>query len=97
MRKREMVGTVVLVLSLVLFSAGSIVQWVGAADVPRMTKEDLNAKLGAANVVVLDVRADKDWKGSESKIKGAVREDPDDVKSWLSKYGKDKTLVFYCA
>jgi hypothetical protein len=31
------------------------------------------------------------------KIKGAVREEPDKIDSWMGKYGNDKTLVFYCA
>jgi hypothetical protein len=43
------------------------------------------------------VRTEGDWKADKFKIKGAVREDPNQVKSWMSKYGKDKTLVFYCA
>jgi rhodanese-related sulfurtransferase len=31
------------------------------------------------------------------KIKGAVREDLEKVDTWMNKYPKDKTLVFYCA
>ena len=70
-----------------------------AADVPRMTKEELKAKIGNSdqNIVILDVRTGKDWKGSEFKIKGAVRENAAKVSSWAEKYSKDKTLVFYCA
>jgi hypothetical protein len=31
-------------------------------------------------------------------IKGAVREDPkQEVKSWVDKYAKNKTIVLYCA
>jgi hypothetical protein len=29
------------------------------------------------------------------KIKGAVREDPKQVSSWIDKYPKDKLLVLY--
>ena len=70
-----------------------------AADVPRMTKEELKAKIGNSdhNIVIVDVRTGKDWKGSEFKIKGAVRENASKVSSWAEKYSKDKTLVFYCA
>lgn len=66
-------------------------------DIPRITKEELKEKLGSPNVVIVDVRVGKDWKSSEFKIKGAVRGDPKDVKSWAGKYAKEKTLVFYCA
>jgi predicted sulfurtransferase len=66
-------------------------------DVPRITKEELKAMLGNPDVVVVDVRAGSDWRASTMKIKGAVREEPDKIDSWMSKYGRDKTLVFYCA
>ena len=68
-----------------------------AAEVPRMTKEELKAKLDNPDVVIVDVRAGKDWKGSEFKIKGAIRENPAKFSSWAEKYPKDKTLVLYCA
>jgi rhodanese-related sulfurtransferase len=47
--------------------------------------------------VLIDVRAGKDWTESDTKIKGAVREDPKEFSSWADKYPKDKTLVLYCA
>lgn len=63
---------------------------------PRMTKEELRSILGQPDVVVVDVRVAEEWKKSEWKIKGAVREDPEkDIKTWGDKYSKDKTLVFY--
>lgn len=68
-----------------------------AEEVKKIEIEELKAMLSEPSLVVLDVRSDKDWAGSESKIKGAVREDPGKVKAWMDKYGKDKTLVFYCA
>ncbi len=66
-------------------------------DVPRMTKEEAKAKLGNPNFVILDVRQPHDWDQSNSKIKGAVREDPNEVGAWASKFSKDKTLLFYCS
>lgn len=68
-----------------------------AAEVPRMTKEELKPKLDNPDVVIVDVRVGKDWKGSEFKIKGAVRGNPAEFSSWAEKYPKDKTLVLYCA
>lgn len=68
-----------------------------ADEVQRITKEELKGMLSDPAVAVVDVRAEGDWKASEFKIKGAVREDPAQVASWMGKYGKDKVLVFYCA
>ena len=39
----------------------------------------------------------EEWSGSDKKIQGAVRENPADLASWINKYPKDKTLVFYCS
>jgi predicted sulfurtransferase len=66
-------------------------------EIPRMTKEDLKGMLGKPEVIVIDVRSKADWDGSKLKIKGAVREDPKKVASWMDKYSKDKVIVFYCA
>ena len=64
-------------------------------EVPRISKEDLKELLGKPDVVIVDVRAGSDWNASTFKIKGAVREEPDKVDSWIEKYPMDKTLVFY--
>jgi len=48
-------------------------------------------------VVILDVRAPDDWEKSDKKIKGAVRKDPKDVKTWAATLPKDKKIVLYCA
>jgi hypothetical protein len=69
----------------------------GAADVPRISAQKLESELGNPAFMILDVRTEHDWKGSSSKIKGAVREDPANVDSWIGKYPKDRTLVLYCA
>jgi len=66
-------------------------------DVPRMTKEELKGHISAPNVIVLDVRTEKDWKASDLRIKGAIWEDPTKVDTWLGNYVKDKTFVLYCA
>ena len=79
-------------LSILLITAA-----VSANDVPRMTKEELKGHLGDRNVIILDVRTDKDWKASDLRIKGAIREDPAKVDAWLGNYVKDKVFVLYCA
>ena len=67
-----------------------------AAETPRMEKEKLQGLLGKPELILIDVRSGADWKASTQKIRGAVREDPDQVDAWMNKYPKDKTLVFYC-
>jgi rhodanese-related sulfurtransferase len=68
-----------------------------ADDAHAVTKEQLRSMLGKPNVVVIDVRTNYDWDKSNVKIKGAVREEGMKFATWLNKYPKDKTLVFYCA
>ncbi len=68
-----------------------------AAGVPRISKEDLLAMMAKPDVIIIDVRLSGDVAESGSKIKGAVREDPQKVETWMDKYPRDKTLVFYCA
>jgi predicted sulfurtransferase len=77
--------------SMALFAKAAV-----ADEVPRMSKEELRAMLGNPDVVIIDVRTDKDWEASQSKIKGAVREEPRQAKSWADKYDKNKTYVLYC-
>ncbi len=81
--------------ALVLLTAISTTTW--AADVPRITKQELKGMLGKENVIILDVRTDLDQEKSNQKIPGAIIEDPGKVESWMAKYPKDKTLIFYCA
>lgn len=93
--KGRIINILTMVLSIVTVSISALTAM--AADVPKMTKENLKAQLGKPDVIIIDVRIGKDWKASELKIKGAIREDPQKVDSWAQKYAKDKNLVFYCA
>lgn len=68
-----------------------------AADVPKMDKEQLKAQLGDKDLIILDVRTESDWKSSQNKILGALRESPNNAEAWMGKYPKDKTIVLYCA
>ncbi len=68
-----------------------------AEEVPRITKEEVIGMLGNSNVVIIDVRVSEAWESSRLKIRGAVREDPKIVSSWMENYPKERILVFYCA
>jgi rhodanese-related sulfurtransferase len=86
-------------LLLVVFLIGgcATIEGVPVSDqVPRMSIEDLKARLGSPDIVALDIRNGWSWKSSNMKISGAIREDPREFSRWYDKYPKDKTLVLYC-
>lgn len=92
MKKRLIVLPVSILVMMMVFAT-----WTMSKDVPRMTKEELKTMLDNPDLIIIDVRAGTDWAGSDMKIKGAVREDPNDVKSWVDKYAKDRPIILYCA
>lgn len=73
-----------------------LLQSVSQEIVPEITIEDLKPMLGKPDVVIIDVRIQNQWEAADQKIPGAVHENPGkDVKLWLDKYPKDKTIVLY--
>jgi hypothetical protein len=84
-------------LILILLGGGLCIPPVLSAGVPEMTKEELNSLLGKPELIVLDVRRNSHWASSDLKIKGAVRENPNEIEWWADRYAKDKTIVLYCA
>jgi len=94
MRKTFLIFLATLVGLAITLNAGAIVT---PNDVPRMSIEELKEQIGSPNLVIIDVRTPHDWEESKAKIKGAIREEPSQSDSWMSKYPPEKTLVFYCA
>jgi rhodanese-related sulfurtransferase len=92
---KEWSRAILLLLSVLFVSA--VAAETSAAEAPRMPKEELKAKLGTSDLIIIDVRAMTDWLFTKEKIKGATREDPRKVEEWINKYPKDKTIVLYCA
>jgi rhodanese-related sulfurtransferase len=92
MKKRLLIIT-----SIIFFMVGIFTVCAKSPEPSRMSKDELKAMLGSPDLILLDVRYGKDWTDSDSKIKGAVREDPKLFESWSNKYPKDKTIVLYCA
>jgi len=68
-----------------------------ADAVPRMNVDELKSRLGAADILVLDVRSGRDWNAADTKITGAVRVIPGEVSQWSADLPKGKTIVLYCA
>jgi len=95
-----MLNTKLRIVLTVLFSlavVGCLQEVSMEQKVPRMSVQELRAMLGQPDLVVLDVRIKDEWEKSDSKIKGAVRENPEvAIRSWAENYPRNKTLVFYC-
>jgi rhodanese-related sulfurtransferase len=83
------------ILLMISFIAG-LTAIASASDVPKITAEELRAMLGKPDLIIIDVRIERDWKASGLKVKGAVWEDFLEVDTWAQKYPKDKTIVLYC-
>jgi lambda repressor-like predicted transcriptional regulator len=92
--KAYVLAGIVAVLALAWMVAGPAVS--ADDEAPRITKEELKARLGDPAVTMIDVRYKQNWKKSGQKIAKAVREDPNEISSWAGKYKKDQMLVFYC-
>jgi rhodanese-related sulfurtransferase len=87
---------VVLIAAVLSFILGCLPEKVRKTeDIPRITKEQLRSLLSSQDVVVIDVRTQKQWSYSDRKILGAVYENPNDVLSWADKYPRDKTIILY--
>jgi rhodanese-related sulfurtransferase len=87
------------VFAIALIIGGGLLPSVSAApsQVSWISKDGLKSLLGRPDVIVIDVRLPGQWKGSEFKIAGALREDPgQSTESWAAKYPKDKTIILYC-
>ncbi len=65
-----------------------------AAEVPRMTKEELKGVLDDPKVVVLDLRAGRDWKSSEFKIKALNTKAPKNLANGLRNTRKIKNWCY---
>lgn len=70
---------------------------VAASDVQRISAEELNSRLGQADLTVIDVRTGGDWNNSDRMIATAIRSNPNDIAPLRSKLAKDQTIVLYCA
>ena len=87
-------GFLFLAFALAVTVVGAAATGAVAKDTPRISPEVLKALLDNPEVTVIDVRRGKDYDGSSSKIRGAVRESEKDI-SWAGKYPKDRFLVLY--
>ena len=67
------------------------------ADAPRITIEDLQARMfKGEDFTFLDTRNPQAWGDSTVKIPGAIRVPLDAVDDRLPEFPKDKPIVTYC-
>jgi rhodanese-related sulfurtransferase len=86
-----MFWTLVLAVSLALAVPG-----LAAKEATLVSKQTLKSWLNDPDLLIIDVRLGS-YETSKNKIKGAVRKDPYNVKSWASTLPKDKKIVVYCS
>ena len=63
--------------------------------VPRMSKEELKAKIEDPSIFILDVRLAGHFARSSAKIKGALWVKAKDVSRWSRLFPKNSTFVLY--
>ena len=86
--------TIVITLVLVTLSA---IAMAANDSVPRIAKEQLRAKMEKGeDIIVLDVRTGMSYKGSDIKIKGAMRIPPDAIDMRYKELPLDKEIITYC-
>lgn len=86
--------TNIILKALIILAAAAAIS--SAADeAPRIMKEELDPD--DPSIIFLDVRLSTDWKGSDRKIRGAIKVDPHDVPLWADRFPKDRMIVVYCA
>ena len=85
-----------LVAACMLVAAALLLSRNACAEIERIEKEELSAKLCSPQILLLDVRTGEVWEKSKIKIKCSRRVDPYDVESWVATIPKDKQIVLYC-
>jgi hypothetical protein len=94
---KYMNGIFVILFLLILSTVGAIgTETEEDDDISRITKEELQRIIDLPDVTLIDVRYEKNWKKSDMKIAGSIREHPNELGSWVDKYEKDRRLILYC-
>lgn len=82
-------------LMVAAFFLTSVFIGMALADVTRITKEELKAKMEKGEeIIILDTRWSYD--SSKVKIKGAIRIAPNEVETRYKELPRDKEIITYC-
>jgi len=66
-------------------------------DIPRITVEELKVKMDKGeDVVILDVRAGREYTESKIRIKGAIRIPIVQLEARSNELPRDKEIIAYC-
>ena len=90
--RKVSVWALALLISLSLAVSGAA--WADEAPL-RVDKDTVKSWLGDSGVLIVDVRTNWSWRMSNKKIQGAVRQNPNKVKTWAASLPKDKKIVLY--
>lgn len=82
-----------------IYTGGAVFVQTGnaQAEVEKISAEALKVELDTPELRIIDVRRTDHYASSDTKIKGAVRQDPDAVSTWMNQYSKSDRIVLYCA
>lgn len=86
-----------LVVLVPLLFACAAPEFVFAPRVPRITAQELRARLGEPGIAIVDAREESQWEATDRIIPGAIRGAAGDVGSWAGRLPKDQTVIVYCA
>ena len=65
--------------------------------IPRITKEELKAKMDRQeDVVIVDVRAEDSYNSSNQKVKGALRITLEELERDVKKIPEGREVITYC-
>ncbi len=68
-----------------------------ADNVPRITVQELKAKIDKGeDVVIVDVRAGREYEDSKIRIKGAIRIPIVQLEARSNELPRDKEIITYC-
>jgi hypothetical protein len=95
MSKLIYLRTTLILTAFLLLNSAVFAAQLETKDVPRMSIAELKSHLDDPNFTIIDVRSTADWQVSTTKIKGAIREEPQQVNDWIGKYSGDKIIVLY--
>lgn len=88
-----------LLFSAILFTISLMMTYAipspAVSEAPRISKEELKDMIDSPDLVIIDLRTEKEWKKADLKIKHAVWKDAEEYETWAAKYPKEKTIVFY--
>jgi rhodanese-related sulfurtransferase len=88
-------------LSLLIFSFASVVYGQSESNRPAAKKiaaRELEELIGKQSpITIIDVRLPKHYDASQTKIKGAIRMTPRELKWRLNEISREKQVVLYCA